>query len=300
MPERIVFYEQIARNKRNSVFLLIGILAVLMVFGYIIGMAMGPSYFTIIMIFSIIISISYIWVGYYYSDKLALASVSAVEADHTKYRQLYNSVESMALASGMPMPKVYVMDNKNINAFATGRDPRHAVICVTTGSLEKLNKQELEGVIAHEMSHIGNYDIRFMTLVAVLVGMIAIISEMFLRSLWFKGDNNSDNKSGAIFMLVGILLAILAPIVVSLVQLAISRKREYSADATAVKLTRTPTGLIDALKKIGKENEPEQKGKINKAVAPLFIDNPFERSKIQNLFSTHPPLAERIKVLERM
>jgi heat shock protein HtpX len=300
MAERIVFYDQIARNKRNSIFLIIGILAVLMLFGYIVGIVMGPDYFTIIMILSIIISIIYVWAGYYYSDKLALASVNAREADHIRHRQLYNSVESMSLASGLPMPKVYVMNDPNINAFATGRNPKNAVICVTTGAMEKLDKEELEGVIAHEMSHVSNYDIRFMTLVAVLVGMIAIISEIFLRSLWLKGDGDSDNKAGLIFMIVGIVLAILAPIVVSLVQLAISRKREYTADATAVKFTRAPTGLIDALKKIKRENEPEQKGRINKAVAPLFISNPFDTSKVKNLFSTHPPLEERIKVLEKM
>lgn len=298
MAERLVFYDQIAKNKRNSILLILGILIVLMIFGYVIGIVMGPDYFTIIMIISIIISILYIWMGYYYSDKLALAAVNAKEANPTQYRQLYNSVESMALASGMPMPKVYIMNNPQINAFATGRDPKHAVVCVTTGALDKLTKQELEGVLAHEIGHIANYDIRFMTLVAVLVGMIAIISEIFLRSLWFKSDNDRDGRAQLVFMLIGIVLAILAPIVVSLVQLAISRKREYTADATAVKFTRTPSGLVGALKKIGQEHEPTQTH-VSKAVAPLFISDPFKKN-FQNLFSTHPPLADRIKVLERM
>ncbi|MFA5992848.1 MAG: M48 family metallopeptidase [Candidatus Pacearchaeota archaeon] len=303
---RVLFYDQIARNKRNSVFLIIIILAVLLALGYLIGFIVGPAYFTLIMIAAIIISILYIWLGYYYSDKIALASVNAVKADPTKYRSLYNSVESMSLASGMPMPQVYVMQNPQINAFATGRDPKHAVVCVTTGSLDKLNKEELEGVIAHEMSHVANFDIRFMTLVAVLVGMIAIISEIFLRTLWFSGgrDSGGDNDRGnAIFMIIGIVLAILAPILVYLVQLSISRKREYTADASAVKFTRRPTGLISALKKIKAENEPltrEEASKVSKVTASLFISNPFTKENVENMFSTHPPISKRISVLERM
>ena len=298
---RISFYDQIARNKRKSVFLIIIIFFVLIAVGAVIGLALGPDYFLIIVILSIIISLAYVWIGYYSSDKIALASVNAKKADPRLYHQLYNSVESMSLASGLPMPQVYIMENSQINAFATGRDPKHAVICVTTGALNKLDKQELEGVIAHEMSHIANFDIRFMTLVTVLVGMIAIISEIFLRSLWFRSSNNNRENSNAIFLVIGIVLAILAPIVVQLVQLAISRKREYTADATAVKFTRTPTGLIQALKKIGSESESSaQKQNISKAMAPLFISNPFKKENVESLLSTHPPLSKRISILERM
>ncbi|MBI2629292.1 M48 family metalloprotease [Candidatus Pacearchaeota archaeon] len=300
MAERVSFYDQISRNKRNSIFLIILVLAVLMALGYIIGKVLGPAYFTMVMILSIIISLVYIWAGYYYSDKIALASVNAKPADKIQHRQLLNSVESMSLASGLPMPRVYIMENPQINAFATGRDPKNAVICVTTGALEKLDKRELEGVIAHEMGHVANFDIRFMTLIAVLVGMVAIISEIFLRSLWFKGGNNDrDSRANLIFMLIGIALAILAPLVTSLIQLAVSRKREYTADATAVKFTRTPSGLVAALKKIHSEHTPANKHQINKAVAPLFISDPF-KSKIQNLFSTHPPIERRIEILQRM
>lgn len=299
MADRISFYDQIARNKRNSVFLIIGIMVILLVFGYIIGIVMGPDYFLIIMIAAIVISIFYVWLGYYYSAEIALASANAKLADRTQYSQLYNSVESMALASGLPMPKVYIMNNNQINAFATGRDPKHAVICVTTGALDKLDKRELEGVIGHEMGHVANFDIRFMTLVAVLVGMIAIVSEIFLRSLWFKSDSNDKNNVQIVLLIVGIILAILAPLVTSLVQLAISRKREYTADATSVKFTRAPTGLISALKKIEHDNEPVQKGQVSKAVASLFISDPY-KNKFQNLFSTHPPIEDRIKTLERM
>ena len=293
--ERISFYDQIAANKRKSYFLMFLVFLVLILLGYVISMAVDPGYFFFIMIFSIIFSLSYILISYYNSDKIALASVNAKPADRRMSRQYYDSVEGLCLASGMPMPKLYVMDNEQINAFATGRDPNHAVVCVTAGALSKLNKGELEGVLSHEMSHIANYDIRFMTLVAVMVGMIAIISEIFLRSMWFKSNDRDSGKAGVIFLILGIILAILAPIVVQLVQLSISRKREFTADATAVKFTRTPTGLIGALKKI-KNDVPM---KTSKAVSSLFMSDP-KRSKFQNLFSTHPPLDERIKILEKM
>ena len=302
MAERVLFYNQINKNKRNSIFLVIIVLAILVLIGYVIGMALGPDYFTIVMILAIIISLIYVWVGYYYSDKIALASVKAKLADRTQYHSLYNAVESMSLASGLPMPKVYIMQDQQINAFATGRDPKNAVICVTTGAVEKLDKSELEGVIAHEMGHVANFDIRFMTLVTVLVGMIAIISEIFLRSLWFTNiGGNRDSKDGRmqiIFILIGVALAILAPIVTKLVQLAISRKREYTADATAVKFTRRPTGLINALKKI-KNDQPMKSHRVSKSVAPLFLSDPFKR-KVQNAFSTHPTIEKRIAVLEKM
>ena len=301
MPQesRISFHDQISRNKWKSFFLILIIFLVFLALGYVISLATDPGLFFVIMIASIIISLIYILISYYNSDKIALASVSAKPADRRQYPQFYNSVEGLTLASGMPMPKLYVMENSEINAFASGRDPEHAVICVTTGALEKLNKQELEGVLGHELSHIANFDIRFMTLVAVMVGMIAIISQIFLRSLWFRGGNRDDNKGNAIFMLIGIILAILAPIVVQLVQFAISRKREYAADASAVKFIRSPTGLIGALKKIKNEHVPVQETKkINKAVAPLFISNPFKN--LENLTSTHPPLEKRIEILERM
>lgn len=292
--QRIDFRDQISNNKWKSFFLMSIIFVVIVLFGYVISMAYEPGYFFFIMIISIIISLGYILISYYNSDKIAIASVRAKQASREEYRQYYNSVEGLTIASGLPMPKLYVMESEQINAFASGRNPKKAVICVTTGALKKLNKQELEGVLSHELSHIANYDIRYMTLVAVMVGMIAIISEIFLRSLWFNsGGNNREGKGNAIFVIIGILLAILAPIVVQLVQLAISRKREFAADASAVQFTRYPPGLTDALKKIQKENMPEKK--ISKAIAPLFFANPFK-----SLGSTHPPIEKRIEVLERM
>ena len=294
MAERINFYDQIARNKRKSVFLMILVFIVFVALGYVISMAFTPGDFFFIMVLSIIFSMSYLLISYYNCDKIAVASVGAVPADRNQFRQLYNSVEGLTIASGMPMPKIYVMKNEQINAFASGRDPQHAVVCVTTGALQRLNKQELEGVLAHELSHISNYDIRFMTFVAVMVGMIAIISQFFLRSMWFRGSDR-ESKGNAIFIIIGIVMAILAPIAVQLVQLAISRKREFTADATAVQFTRYPTGLMNALKKI-KNDKPMN---VSKAIAPLFMSDPFRR-KLTNLMSTHPDINERIKILSEM
>lgn len=298
---RISFRDEINRNKIKS-FLLMGfIILILIALGYVISMLFDPSYFFIIMVLSIIISLSYTLISYYRADKIALASVNAKPASSIHHRQLLSSVENMALASGLPMPRVYVMQSNQINAFASGRNPQNAVICVTTGTLEKLNKQELEGVIAHEMSHIANYDIRFMTFTAIAIGMISIIAEIFLRSLWLSGNNENRDGRAQIFLIVlGIALSILAPLLSNLVSLAISRRREYAADATGVKLTRYPPGLASALKKIKNEHfSKEDKHRFPKAVAPLFIGDPYKK-KFTSLFSTHPPIDDRIAKLERM
>lgn len=299
MIERVSFEDQIARNKFKSAMLMGIIVVFFIVLGYVIAQLFDPSYFFIIMIISIIFSMSYTIISYYNSDKIALASVGAKPASPTQHRAFFHSVESMSIASGLPMPRLFVMNSSEINAFASGRDPKHAVICVTNGALEKLNKQELEGVIAHEMSHIANFDIRFMTLTAVMIGLISIVSELFLRSLWMSGDNR-DNRTGVFLIVIGLLFAILAPIAARLVSLAISRKREYLADATGVKLTRYPQGLANALKKIKAEHVPKQETqKFNHAVAPLFISDPFKQ-KFTNLFATHPPIDDRIKRIESM
>lgn len=290
------FRDQIFKNKLKSFFLVIIIFIVFLLFGFVISMFFEPGLFFTIMIIFIIISIGYLLLTYYKSDKIAIASSGAKPASRERYREFYSLVEGLTIASGLPMPKLYVIESNEINAFASGRNPKNAVIAVTTGALDKLEKRELEGVLAHELGHIGNYDIRFMTLVAVMVGMIAIISEIFLRSLWFS-SGDSDNKGNVIFLILGIVLAILAPIIVQIVQLAISRKREYSADATAVKFTRNPQGLIGALKKIKKDYEGVEgkKLKVSKALAPLYFANPF-----REIFSTHPDINKRIKTLEAM
>jgi heat shock protein HtpX len=301
MAERLSFSEEIRNNKIKSVFLIGAVIITFIVLGYLISMALDPSYFFLIMIVAIIVSLIYTWAGYYNSDKIALASVHAQPANRQQHFMFINAVEDMALASGLPMPRAYVMESEQINAFASGRDPQHAVICVTTGALRKLNKQELEGVIGHEMSHIANFDIRFMTLVVVLVGMISIAAQFFLRSLWFRGNSrNEKNNANAIFMVLAIIFAILAPILAQLVSLAISRKREFAADASGVKFTRYSPGLRSALIKIKKDSVSEQdKQRYAKAVAPLFISDPF-RKRFQNMFSTHPDIDERTRRLEKM
>ena len=292
--KHIDFRDQISRNKRKSFFLVTFIAIILVALGYAISFAFSPEYFTMIMVIAIIFSLSYTLISYYNSHKIAIASVGAKKAKKSEYPDYYRLVESLTIASGLPMPELYLMKSNQINAFASGRDPKHSVICVTEGALKKLERRELEAVLAHELGHIGNYDIRYITLVTVMVGMIAIISQIFLRSLWFGGGRNRDDKAGAIFMIIGIALAIIAPIVVMLVQASISRKREYSADATSVKFTRNPQGLIGALEKIKQDSSMNPK-KVSKAVAPLFFSNPFK-----NAGASHPPLGERIKVLKSM
>ncbi len=298
MPKEIRhidFRDQIARNKINSVLLSAIVFAVLVLLGYVIGQAIGADFFVFMAIW-IFISIGYIWVSYYFSANIALASVGAKRADARQYRHLYNSVEGLTIASGLPMPQVYILQNPQINAFASGRDVKHAVVCVTTGALERLNKEELEGVLAHELTHIKNYDIRFVTLIAVMVGLISIISEMFLRSLWYGGRDREDRKGGnAVLFIIGIVLAIIAPLVVKLVQLAISRRREFMADGGSVEITRYPKGLVNALRKISHDKPVH----VNEAVAPLFFSDPLTK-RLANLFNTHPPIEARIRILEAM
>ena len=294
--KKIDFRDQISRNKTKSVFLLIIVFIVFIVLGFVIAKAFALDVF-VLLILATFISIVYIWITYAFCDKIALASVGAKEADKTEHRALYDAVENMSIASQLPMPKVYIMPGKQINAFATGKDPRTSVICVTEACLEKLNKPELEGVIGHEMSHIANYDIRFVTITAVVVGAISIFSQMFLRSMFYRSSNN-DSKGGGnvIFLVLALVLAILAPIIVKLVQLAISRKREYVADAGSVEFTRYPPGLINALKKIEAENEPM---KVPDAVATMFFSD-TTKQRLAELFQTHPPVEKRIEALEGM
>jgi heat shock protein HtpX len=223
-----------------------------------------------------------------------------------EYPYLYNVVEGLAIAAGVPTPRCYVIDDTAPNAFATGRNPEHAVICVTTGILEKLNRVELEGVIAHEMSHIKNYDVRLQTVVVVMAGVVALLSDWMLRSfLWGGGrrrsrDSRSGGGAGAVLVIVGLALAILSPLIATIIQLAVSRKREFLADASGAMLTRYPPGLASALRKISADTEPLEAA--NKATAHLYIVNPLKDIKgaVNKLFSTHPPIEERIAALEKM
>jgi heat shock protein HtpX len=233
-----------------------------------------------------------------------LAASRAREISHDDAPVLFNVVEEMAIAAGLPMPKVYIIDDSAPNAFATGRDPEHASVAVTSGLLDKLNRDELQGVIAHEMSHVGNFDIRYAMLVGILVGTTVLISDFFLRGLWFGGGGRGRGEGGGyiqlIMMVIAIVLAILAPLFARLLQLSISRQREYLADASAVRLTRNPKGLADALQKISGDREVLEAA--NRATAHLYIVNPvkgFEK-RAKGLFSTHPPIEERIQILRFM
>ena len=238
--------------------------------------------------------------SYWYSDKIALSTNAAVPIDHDTHRDLWNIVENLAITEGMPAPKVYVINDPAPNAFATGRDPKHGAIAVTTGLLSMMDKTELEGVLAHEMSHIKNRDTLVMTVVVVLLGFVTLLSDFFIRSRMWGGGGN-DDKGGQIrtvMIVAGFVLAILSPIIAQLIQLAISRKREFLADADGALLTRYPEGLANALRKIGAYNQPMIRA--NNATAHLFISNPFgahTMSGISKLFMTHPPIEDRIKAL---
>ncbi|MBU4245657.1 MAG: M48 family metallopeptidase [Nanoarchaeota archaeon] len=289
--------DQISANRRNSILLMLIVPAIMVLLIYSIGMVYNPSAIFTFLIIGTIFSMVFTIGSYYYSDKIVLATTGARPATKQENAFLVNTVEGLALAAGMPAPRIYVLDSPDINAFATGRDPAHGIIVVTTGIMQRLNRQELEGVVAHEMSHIANFDIRFATLIAVLVGMVSIISQMFLRSLWFNSGGNDRGRGNAIFVVIGIVLAILAPIVTHLIQLAVSRQREYLADANGAFLTRYPEGLASALEKISKSATTI---KPSGAVSHLFFANPVKRLNAESMFSTHPPIDERIKRLRAM
>jgi len=256
-----------------------------------------------ILYFAIIFSLLMNVFSYWFSDKIALSVAGAKPVTREEYFDLYSVVENLSITAGLPMPKIYIIPDPAPNAFATGRNKDHATIAVTTGLLQMMNKTELEGVIGHELSHIGNRDILLSTIVVVLVGMVSLLSNMFMRSMWFGGGrrNNNDREGGNILAIVGIVLAILTPIVATLIQLAISRKRELLADTSGVLLTRYPEGLISALRKIGSYEAPMLHP--NTATAHLYISNPFgpnekKVSFIAKMFLTHPPIEERIAALE--
>lgn len=299
--EKVNIFDQIGKNKRNSIFLSFLVFIILFALVYFIAEVFLPEAALFIMLFAFIFIIIDIYFSYNYGDKVVLRSVNAQPADERKDRYLIDTVEGLAIAAGVPKPNVYVMESDEINAFACGKDPKHASICVTTGALDNLKRDELEGVIGHEMSHIKNYDVRFGTLVAVLVGLAAIVSFMFLRTIRFSNIRNEDERKGGgviiIMFIIAIILAILAPIATRIVQAAISRRREYLADANGAELTRYPEGLASALEKIKKINE----GKMNvsESVSHLFISDP-NRSPLDSLFATHPPLEDRIKILREM
>lgn len=297
-------YEDINANKRKSTILISCFFAFALFLGYLIGFFYGNTYFGLILAF--IFGTIYFLFSYYSGANAILTMTKAREATKPEFTHLINTVEGLSIAAGLPkVPKVYVIDDSALNAFATGRNPEHAAVTVTTGLLKKMNKLELEGVLAHELSHIKNYDIRVMMLAAVMVGLTVLLSDFLLRSfLWGgKGERREHNQLSVILIIAGIALAVLSPIIGELIKLAISRKREYLADASGALLTRYPKGLADALGKIKGDPDPLV-DTANKATAHLFISMPFRHdgktSFMQNLFATHPPLEERIKKLEGM
>lgn len=277
-----------------------GFLVFIIGVGYVFAGAMGnSSILYIAVIFSVLMS----FVSYWWSDKIVLAMSGAKEITHEDGREIYHIVENLCITAGLPVPKIYIIQDESPNAFATGRDPEHGVICLTTGIIGKLEKNELEGVIAHELSHIGNRDILLSTVVVVMVGFVALLADWF-RSWTFWGGGrrrNNDSEGGQlqlILFIVAIIFSILAPIAAVLMQLAISRKREFLADADGALLTRYPKGLARALEKISADPRPLKEA--NRATAHLFIANPFRGKNVSKLFMTHPPIEERVKALRGM
>ncbi len=296
-------YEQIASNKRKSFFLILFFLCLIFGLAWLFGQLTdwGPYGLTL----AVVIAVAMTFGSYYSSDKIVLAISRAKPVEKKDYPYLYNVVEGLAIAAGLPKPRCYIIDDTAPNAFASGRNPKNSVIVVTKGLLEKLNRAELEGVIAHEMAHIKNYDILVQTLAVVMVGVVALLSDWILRSfLWGGGRRRSSSKSGgnvgAIIVVVGLILAIFSPLIAQLIRLAVSRKREFLADANGAFLTRYPPGLASALKKLAADKEPLEAA--NKATAHLYIVNPLKdiKGSVNRLFSTHPPIEERVAALEKM
>jgi heat shock protein HtpX len=299
----MTIHSQIQSNIIRTYVIMAGFVAFVVLAAYVMGNALGygNSWLFIAVLFSVISS----FVSYYWGDKMVLAMSGARVADRKQDFDFYTVTENLCIASGLPKPKLYVIDDTAMNAFATGRDPDHAVVCATTGLLSRLERREIEGVIAHELSHVKNYDTRLMAVVAVLVGTIAFLADMFIRSLWWGGGRRNRDRNdnlGGILLIVGIVLAILSPIVASLIQLAISRRREYLADASGANLTRYPEGLARALEKLSQDKEVLEAA--TNATAHLFITNPFKGKAFgtwfSGLFDTHPPIADRIKILRAM
>ncbi len=272
-------------------------LVVVIAIGWVFSRAFGN---TAILYIAVAFSLFMNFLSYWYSDKIVLKMSGAKEISHESARELYYIVENLCITAGLPAPKIYIIEDPAPNAFATGRNKEHAVVAVTSGLLEKLDKVELEGVIAHELSHIGNRDILLSTVIVVLVGFVALLSDFFLRFTFWDGEkrDREGGRAQAIMMIAGIVLAILAPIAVTLIQLAISRKREFLADASGALLTRYPEGLASALEKISKDSAPMRRA--NKATAHLYISNPFGMKKVSRLFMTHPPVEERVAGLRGM
>lgn len=292
------YYELVDANKARSSVVIGSFIFFITAATFLITYALGydSSAVGIALIFSGTLS----FISFYYSDKIILSISGAMPANKRDHFDYYTVAENISRPAGIPMPKLYILNDSAMNAFATGRDPAHGVVCVTTGLLQRLNRTELEGVVAHEMGHIRNYDTRLMSIVTILVGLITLLADILLRTnIRGKSDRDSGNI-GAILMVAGLIMALLSPIIAKIIQLAISRRREYLADATGAQITKYPEGLASALEKLASDKEPLEAA--NKATSHLFLVNPLKNHHdsigwFANLFNTHPPIAERIKAL---
>jgi heat shock protein HtpX len=310
----VTFYDQISKNKWKSALLVMIFIVIILAIGFFVGYIWGPEYAIMGLAIAAIVATIMSFTSYYNSDKIALASAGAKPVTREEFPYYVNTVEGLSIAAGIPVPRTYIIDTPAMNAFATGRDPEHAAIAVTTGLLEKCNRLELEGVLAHEMSHIGNYDIRYMCMVVVLVGLLVIFANVVSRMIFWGGMGDRDSGGGIggegggwfqiVIFVVGLVFLILSPIIGQLLQLSISRKREYLADATGAKLTRYPEGLASALEKLSSDAKPFPR--TSQATAHLWIMEPFKKeaqagkAKKSSIWSTHPPIEERIQRLRAM
>jgi heat shock protein HtpX len=292
-------YHEISRNKRNSIIVIALFLIVWLLAGFVIGLfAGGTSYAVLGTIILGLLGIGAVLFSYYFGAATVLSAAGAVEADPRQFQQLYNIVQTLAIGDGVPVPKVYIINDPSPNAFATGRDPQHAAVTVTTGLLQMMNREELEGVLAHEMSHVKNYDVRLLLVVTTMIGLAALIASMYWNgALRFR---SRDARAMLVVFAIGAIFTVIAFLVGPIMQMALSRQRESLADVSVVELTRNPVGLISALKKIAGNDKPPEK--FNHAVAAMCIDNPTEHhgSFFNHLFDTHPPIEERIAALEKI
>ncbi len=294
----MTIYNQADKNTRLTWAYIAGFLVFVIGVGYVFAGAMGNSTILYIAVaFSVIMSFA----SYWWSDRIVLSMSNAKPVSHADNPEIYHLVENLCITAGLPVPKIYIIEDSSPNAFATGRDPEHGVVCLTTGIIAKLEKAELEGVIAHELSHIGNRDILLSTVVVILVGFVTLLADWFRHWAFFGGRSNDNEGNGQLrllLMVAAIILSILAPIATVLMQLAISRKREFLADADGALLTRYPEGLASALEKISADPTPLKEA--NRATAHLFISNPFRGKNVSKLFMTHPPIEERVRILRGM
>lgn len=293
-------YNQITANKRKTALLIAIFVIFILILGWIIGEFTGQGYGSAGIMWAVGVSLVMTLASYFQGDRLALWTAGARPVTNEENPYVHRLVENLCITTGIPMPKLYVIQDPAINAFATGRDPKHASVAVTTGAVERLANEELEGVLAHELSHIKNYDIRVMTVVIVLVGVVSLIADWMLRAHFFGGGRHRGRGVHPIFLVIGLVLIILSPLIAELIKLAVSRKREYLADASGALATRFPEGLARALEKIATDAKPLTRA--NHATAHLYISNPFgaHRRRFANLFSTHPPIEDRIKILRQI